>query len=642
MDVERGFTKTNLLYQILSFIIPFTVYIITLSPTISYTDSGELATACAKLAIAHPTGYPLFTMLGKIFYLFHFGENVYILNLMSALFSSIGVLVFFNLILMLLNNIKSSDENGKNNSENNSIKEHVFPIISLSSSLVLAFSQTFWDSSNSLEVWSLHILFINLLIYLIVKASITKNEIYWLLLAYILGLSFTNHLSTIFLSAGFIYLYFVTNRADKDSFLRLIYMIVPFLIGISLYLYLVLKANNNIISWIYPVNLYNFYYHITGRHFGNLMFKSFDSSLSLFKDYTVLLPNEYYYVPLLPALAGLIFIWKFERKMFYFTVLLFCVNVLAAVNYEILDYETYFLLSFVVVVIWIAYGIYYFYLYFKKNEYALIVLCTVLPLLPLAANYKIEDKSKSYTVQDYYYNMVNYVPQKSVIVTEGMDVLTLASFYYQIVKNYRNDVVILNDNLLSSTAWYVEFLKNHYPEFYNKSQNEFEQFRLAVTDYIVNKNDNYDTKYIQNLYKNVYKSIIGNNDVYLSQEFSKRYVKSPVLTSIDTSLYLVPYGLLIKLAKDNKYLDDGSPNFNYQLKNGSVKDTDKKDPFYLLIMNVYNDSYLNRGYYMLQHSKYTEAENLINKALRIFPNDERSKQILLDIMKLKRKEPLIR
>jgi hypothetical protein len=42
----------------------FLVYLKTLAPSVTFIDSGELAAVACTLGIAHPTGYPLFTLLG--------------------------------------------------------------------------------------------------------------------------------------------------------------------------------------------------------------------------------------------------------------------------------------------------------------------------------------------------------------------------------------------------------------------------------------------------------------------------------------------------------------------------------------------------------------------------------------------------
>ena len=44
----------------------FAVYLVTLSPAVGLIDSGELAAGCNLLNILHPTGYPLYTMLGRL------------------------------------------------------------------------------------------------------------------------------------------------------------------------------------------------------------------------------------------------------------------------------------------------------------------------------------------------------------------------------------------------------------------------------------------------------------------------------------------------------------------------------------------------------------------------------------------------
>jgi hypothetical protein len=51
----------------LSGLILFIIYLITLAPSVVQIDAGELAAVQATLGIAHPTGYPLFTIIGFLF-----------------------------------------------------------------------------------------------------------------------------------------------------------------------------------------------------------------------------------------------------------------------------------------------------------------------------------------------------------------------------------------------------------------------------------------------------------------------------------------------------------------------------------------------------------------------------------------------
>jgi hypothetical protein len=62
----------NVLAVLLS-LIAFGVYCTTLCHGVGITDAGELATVLCTLGIAHPTGYPLFTLIGHVWMLLPLG-----------------------------------------------------------------------------------------------------------------------------------------------------------------------------------------------------------------------------------------------------------------------------------------------------------------------------------------------------------------------------------------------------------------------------------------------------------------------------------------------------------------------------------------------------------------------------------------
>ena len=63
------------------------LYLHTAAPTVSdiYDDSMEFPVVVYRLAIAHPTGYPLYTIVGKLFTLLPFGDVARALIVFSAL-----------------------------------------------------------------------------------------------------------------------------------------------------------------------------------------------------------------------------------------------------------------------------------------------------------------------------------------------------------------------------------------------------------------------------------------------------------------------------------------------------------------------------------------------------------------------------
>src|SRR5689334_3352659 len=69
----------------------FIIYVRTLAPGLTWansgSDGGDLITAAATGGIAHPTGYPLYLLLARLFQFIPLGSLAFRTNLMSAIFS---------------------------------------------------------------------------------------------------------------------------------------------------------------------------------------------------------------------------------------------------------------------------------------------------------------------------------------------------------------------------------------------------------------------------------------------------------------------------------------------------------------------------------------------------------------------------
>ena len=85
-------------------VIIFFAYLFTLAPSVIQIDSGELAAVQATLGIAHPTGYPLFTVLGNLFLKIPLPfTKIYRSNLLAALWCCLGIFFFIKSALIVLN-----------------------------------------------------------------------------------------------------------------------------------------------------------------------------------------------------------------------------------------------------------------------------------------------------------------------------------------------------------------------------------------------------------------------------------------------------------------------------------------------------------------------------------------------------------
>jgi len=614
----------------------------TLAPGLYFIDTGELAAVCVKLGIAHPTGYPLFTLLGNLFSKIPAGDYIYSLNIMCAFISSVTSLVFFNMMYFILTsmNLGRNDEKSAVLTENNKNKT-VSLIISLASSLVLAFSGTFWNTSNSLEVYSLHTLLVVSIIFSFLYAcnkhvNNTENDVkYWIFFGYILGLSFTNHLSTIFLSVGTLYLYFAVNGFNKNSVTKILIIAIPFIVALTVYAYFFVRGDNTVIAWGNPVNLENFYRHVSGKQFSIWMFTSTDSASKQFSHFLTVYPKEFFYIPVIVSLPGIIFLFNKQRKFFYYTVLLFVFNILYAINYDIHDINTYFLLAFIITAVWFGTGLYYIYEKLKLSIALLVVLSLAIISFSVYGNFNENNLSGSNYVKEFTENIFKSTKGKSIVISTQWDFWVSASFYYQYVYNQRPEIAVIDKELMRK-SWYLKHLRDHYPDIYQRSSNEFDLYEIELrkfekfTDKYIKPQTEIDKQNlirIQNTFMALLNSIIKYNsdyNIYLTFE-----VEDAKNERIAPDYARIPEGLLFRFSKNSDF------DSTFTEPELVFTKTLRQDYYHDFLMNAYYMMYLNRANYLMNFNRLSLAEDYIKKAIDIRGNDRTVQNLLKKLNELK-------
>jgi len=191
-------------------VVCFIIYLITLHPSVGFIDCGELAAVCYTFGVPHPTGYPLFLMIGFVFsHLPLPGTVIYKLNLLSAVESSAAVVITFYSVVVILENIlpvylksKSKSKGGKKEfvEAKASNKTQIY-LIALFVSILTGLTKTYWFEATQVEVYAAHSLFIAILFYYCIKILFSLKELNkknWILLFLFFGLSFANHSTTIY------------------------------------------------------------------------------------------------------------------------------------------------------------------------------------------------------------------------------------------------------------------------------------------------------------------------------------------------------------------------------------------------------------------------------------------------------------
>lgn len=474
--------RAKYIIAVILFIFSFFIYLKTLSPTIFWGDSAELVTVAATLGIAHPTGYPLYTLLGKLFTFLPFGSIAFRVNLMSGFFASLTVVFIFFISLKLTKSKTAS----------------------FVASLMLAFSRVFWSQSVFAEVYTLFTFFISLLIFVLIKWHETRNLKYLYLLSFLFGLSLTNHVLTILLMLPFAYYILKTDKRLLDYRL-LIILFITFLIGLSVYAYLPIRSlQNPAIDWNNPETLSNFIDHVTAasnraqRHFVPLT--RIPAEIFVFISLFV---TQFTLIGFFIGILGIYYFYRRNRNFFFLLMGIIILNLLFKFySYNVGDVPQYYLPSVVVFSVFIAAGflrgfkILYSYISstFKslrtEISYSIVlILFLIIPFLMLITNYPYADFS-SFDATDRYANYIlNEIKPNAVLITKYNED-TFPIWYYQIVEGKRKDinVVYFGTILAKSRTIYLQDIEKFFQEKYSKGFNTAE----IVYDFIERNIDDFD------------------------------------------------------------------------------------------------------------------------------------------------------
>ncbi len=492
----------NYFWFVLIFAISLTVYISTLCPTIYLEDSAEFVTVAKTLGIAHPSGYPLYILVGKLFTFLPFGSPAFQVNLMSAFFGSLTSAFLF----LILQRIIRYFHKKKSSVKNIFILEYLIPAIS---ALIFAFTVTFWSQSVVAEVYTLNTFFLVVIFYLLLvwqeKMQIYKShytEPYnsersdgipafdeqnddkkiekikdkadkiLLLCVFLFGLSLANHQMMILFAPTF-FLFVILNywRVIKDYKLILACAFVFFL-GLSLYLYLPIRAYQNpAFNWGNPQNVEGFKNQILRLQYNDLKFstaKIFDAKkLPLIDSFFQEILAQFTFVGAIIAFVGFLVLYFKDKKIFLLILGIFLSNslliiLLRATEYSAMNeffFRVYYLPAFIMVAIFLALGLWFILLFacrvvdkFKNPIHSLVlgVIILLLIFLPgsfLLNNWRLNDRSDFWLLNDWARATLNSLDKNAYFLIyndqPALDSMIFSLYYMQAVEHLRTDVRLI-------------------------------------------------------------------------------------------------------------------------------------------------------------------------------------------------------
>ena len=316
------------------FALSLIVYLATLAPAIPPGfDSAELISACASGGIAHPPGYPLYTMLGWLLCSLKLAASALTMNAFSAFCSAAAcACLAFGLALMFNSGWGA-----------------------LVGALSFGFALSPWRMAVGAEVFALHLFFLSLLAALAAVYQKAPSCRFFTLcvISFVLGLSFSHHHITALFIPGLVVFLYLSSQSEQSvlssrnkqkaascshvkcsRFATCTIALLCFMLGLLPYLWLIFRARFLAdhaepfvaFNWGNPSTWENFYWVISRSGYGSLQLsvkgEGASGAASLIYWLCSLVFKQFKLVAAGLAIWGIAASWKRQRAEFWLWSLL--------------------------------------------------------------------------------------------------------------------------------------------------------------------------------------------------------------------------------------------------------------------------------------------------------------------------------
>lgn len=404
------------------------LYTFTAAPGIVelFDDSLEFQYVAPTFGMAHPTGYPLYTILGGVWsrVLFPFGTWAWRMNLLSALSGAAAVvMVFFCANRLVVYKVR---------------RPSILP--GLTAAAAFAFGPVWWSQTTVAEVYALHGLLIAAILLTTVtipsKAHLSQQHVLAdttfrriLLLCILIGLGLAHHRTTVLiLPAVAIYLLLSVSglwRPQKVWF----YWLGGFLAPLALYLYLPIQASRGVqdLSDNYVNNLSGFLDHVLAREYTAFFRENVLGDPVQLGELASLALQQMGGVALLLALSAMIAMPLLSgrtRLNWLLLILSLIGNVLFVLAYQVADWQVFLIPAMLILALFAGGGVGV--LVEKMNSHTLVLpivgaAIVLLTSLGIWGRGQSIDRSHDWEAHQYAYLLAaaDYRPNSRVIGLEG-------------------------------------------------------------------------------------------------------------------------------------------------------------------------------------------------------------------------------
>lgn len=464
------------------------------------SDSGEFVAVVENFGVAHPPGYPTYTMIGKIFTsVLPVGELAYRLNVMSAVAAAgaaTGLFVAGLYVMRIIAPNLSRGQLGTRLSKRR-LSERVFgfdaPVLEVGPALVgavgLAFAPLFWSQAIVTEVYALNALFL---------ASVACLSLAWLAgvrnetkpslaipvgAALLTGVGLGNHLTMAALAVPLLVL--MAWRVRWRATATRLAMVGALALGLTVYLYIPLAASADPpIVWSDPTTWAGFKWLVMGDIYQKYVFGVPPGQwMGRIVAWLELMMEQFYGVGLLLALLGAWRVWARDVMLGTALIAAFVVVTSYSVFYVTGDSFVFLIPSLLITGLWIGAGAHWVManvvvtLLKPENDRlsahratvglmtgVLILLIPGLVVLinyPAAGDLELDLTGDSEAV-DYGKEVFENIEPNAVLMTGLTDGPIFSVWHERYVKRKDSDVSVIVYNFVQFD-WYMESLRRRYP-----------------------------------------------------------------------------------------------------------------------------------------------------------------------------------
>jgi hypothetical protein len=442
-------------------------YLTTMAPGLTWanggSDGGDLIAAAATGGIAHPTGYPTYLLIARLFQLLPIGALAFRTNLMSALFTISAALLVYVVVQRAIETATWVARVGG----------------SMVAGLAFGLAPIVWSQAIITEVYGLGVFFVALLLYLLTPAtpwSWRRAAVAGL----VQGLAVGNQMiAALMIPATLVCITLTSQRqpetpASGDSSSRwrvnwrtLAASCLGLIVGLMIYLILPLRAASHPpVNWGDPVAPDGFAWLVSGKLYQNqLIHVDLAGSLAHLQSWASLTLQAFGILGLIAGLTGLIFFFHPSRLQFL-TIWIAVAYTAFAIQYEVVDSFVYLLPTFLAFAVWIGLGVGEAVQVLARLrpglDWILGLACVGYLVFLGAVRFPQVDVSHDLRAERFGQYVMTNAPQNAILFART-DRVVFSLWYFHYALRTRPDLAVTANDLLPFD-WYRENLSHVYPD----------------------------------------------------------------------------------------------------------------------------------------------------------------------------------